>query len=89
MRWGVGPFWAYVIEDPQGQFYVGSTDDLTRRLAEHNDPERSKSKFTAKHGSWRLVWAESHPTRAGAMKRERQVKAMKLARWIRENLLGR
>ena len=89
MRWGSGPFWVYVLENPSGKLYVGSTDDLTRRLTEHNDPQRSKSKFTAKHGPWALVWAESHCTRAAAVKRERQIKAMKSARWIRDNLLGR
>jgi predicted GIY-YIG superfamily endonuclease len=35
-----------------------------------------------------LVWSEEHPTRSSAMARERQVKAKKSARWIRENLLN-
>ena len=78
----------YVLENAEGGFYVGSTDDLARRLAEHNDPNRAKSKFTAKGGPWRLVWAESHPTRSASVVRERHIKAMKSARWIRENLLN-
>ena len=84
-----GPFWVYVLENPQGRFYVGHTDDLERRLAEHNDPARAKRKYTAKGLPWGLVWSEQHATRSAAMQRERQIKAMKSSRWIRENLLNR
>jgi predicted GIY-YIG superfamily endonuclease len=35
------------------------------------------------------VWSESHSTRASAMQREREIKRMKSARWIREHLLNR
>ena len=57
-------FYVYVLENPPGRFYIGHTDDLPRRLVEHNDPGRAKSKYTAKHGPWRLVWSERHTTRA-------------------------
>jgi putative endonuclease len=77
------------LENTSGRFYVGSTDDLTSRVAEHNDPARDKSKYTAKTGPWRLVWSEPHATRSAAMQRERQIKGMKSARWIRETLLNR
>jgi len=43
---------------------------------------------TSESGPWRLVWAESHPTRSASVVRERHIKAMKSARWIRENLLN-
>ena len=79
----------YLLENPAGRFYVGQTDDLNRRVEEHNDPASAKSKFTPKNSPWTLVWHEAHPTRAAAMARERQIKAMKSARWIRENLLNR
>ena len=78
----------YVLENSLGRFYVGHTDDLPRRLAEHNDPSREKSGYTAKQGPWRLVWWEEHLDRSSAVRRERQIKAMKSARWIREHLLN-
>ena len=56
-------------------------------FAEHNDPTRAKSKYTRKHGPWRLVWSEEHPTRSAAVQRERRIKSMKSARWVRDNLL--
>ena len=71
-----------------GRFYVGSTDDLEVRVRQHNSPD-DLTKYTHKNGPWTLVWSEAHPTRADAMRRERQIKAMKSARWIRENLLNR
>ena len=82
-------YFVYVLENEAGKFYIGQTDDLDRRLQEHNDPMRSKSKFTAKHGTtWRLVWSERHPDRASAMRREKQIKSMKSAKWIRTTLLA-
>jgi predicted GIY-YIG superfamily endonuclease len=84
-----GPFWVYILEDPDERFYIGHTDNLHRRLAEHNDRLRSKTKCTAKHGPWRLVWSEEHPTRSAAMQRERFIKSRKSSAWIRKYLLGR
>ena len=81
-------FWVYIIKNPAGRLYVGQTDDLAVRLANHNRVDRIAGKFTRKHGPWTLVWSEPHPSRSEAMARERQIKAMKSARWIREHLLN-
>jgi putative endonuclease len=81
-------FWVYILENPAGRFYVGSSDDPNRREVEHNEPGRGHATFTHKNGPWHLVWREPHPTRASAVARERQIKRMKSARWIREQLLN-
>ncbi|MDY7011802.1 MAG: GIY-YIG nuclease family protein [Planctomycetota bacterium] len=78
-----------MLENPSGLFYIGFTNNLSRRLNEHNSSDEEHSKFTRKNGPWELVWAESHPTRSDAMNREKQIKRMKSARWIREILLNR
>jgi putative endonuclease len=80
-------FWTYVLENPDGRFYIGHTNDLVVRVANHNRTDKSGGKFTRKNGPWKLVWSEPHPTRSAAMQRERQIKSMKSARWIREALL--
>lgn len=80
-------FWAYVLENPDGRFYVGSTGNLDNRLEQHNVEDKVLTKFTHKHGPWTLVWKESHATRATAMKREKQIKSMKSSKWIREKLI--
>ena len=81
-------FFAYVLQNPDGKFYIGHTDDLETRLANHNRTDAVGGKFARKHGPWILVWSEPHPTRSAAMLREKQIKAMKSARWIRAELLN-
>ena len=36
----LGPFWTYILENPAGRFYVGHTEDIERRLSEHNSDEK-------------------------------------------------
>ena len=84
---GADGFWVYVLQNPKGRFYIGQTDDPELRLERHNS-DRGRKTFTHKHGPWTLVWKEHHPTRASAMTRESQIKAMKSARWIRTHLLN-
>ena len=79
----------YILQSAVGGLYVGHSDDLTRCLAEHHDASAPGTKFAVKNGPWRLVWSEPHPTRSAAMAREKQIKSMKSARWIRERLLTR
>jgi predicted GIY-YIG superfamily endonuclease len=64
------------------------TEDLVSRVLQRNDFNADSSKFCPKNGPWTLVWLEEHETRATAMEREKQIKSMKSARWIRENLLS-
>ncbi len=85
---GLHMFWVYILENPAGRFYIGQTDDLDRRVEQHNDPEHSNSKYTTKMtGPWRLVWSEQHPSRSEAMVREKFIKSRKSAAWIRQHLL--
>ncbi len=43
-------YWVYILENPKGKFYIGHTDDLQRRLSEHNSGEKIGSKYTHKNG---------------------------------------
>ena len=66
-------------------YYVGHTDDLPKRIAQHNDPKYTLTTYTKKHkGPWLLVYSETFSTRADAMKREREIKAKKSRRFIEE-----
>ena len=80
--------WVYILQNPAGRFYIGQTDDLSTRIANHNRTDKIDGKFTRKNGPWILVWSEEHPTRSAAMQRERQIKGMKSSKWIRDNLLN-
>ena len=80
-------FWVYVLENPRGKFYVGQTANLDNRVLDHNRTDAFDGHYTRKNGPWTLVWSELHESRSSAMRRERQIKRMKSAAWIRTNLL--
>jgi putative endonuclease len=81
-------FQVYVLQNAAGRFYVGQTGNLAARLHSHNRADKLLGKFTRKNGPWELVWSEAHATRSSAIARERQIKKMKSARWIREQLIN-
>ncbi len=82
------PFYVYVIvSETTGRRYVGQTEDLDRRLAEHNSPTHNAKKFTSKHaGPWRLVYHEILETRSDAVRRERALKSGQGRQWLEAHL---
>ena len=80
-------FWVYVLENPAGKFYIGQTANLDQRLKDHNRTDSFDGHYTRKNGPWKLVWYEAHESRSSAILRERQIKRMKSAKWIRDHLL--
>ena len=82
------PYFVYVLVNPEGETYVGQTSNLPQRLAQHNDPECRLTLHTKRHQApWRMIHSEEYPTRAAAMRRERELKTGKGRQWIREILL--
>ena len=66
-------FYTYIVASQRnGTLYVGSTDDLSRRIEEHR--EHAHDGFTAKHCCSMLVWYEVYEFRDEAFKRERRIK---------------
>nr|WP_174301102.1 GIY-YIG nuclease family protein [Caulobacter sp. S45] len=55
-----------------GTIYIGSTDDLARRI--HHHKIKAQDGFTSRHGCDRLVWYKTHDTRESAFIRERRMK---------------
>jgi len=55
-----------------GTFYTGMTDNLERRIEEHN---AGIMKYTSGHGSWILVHSESCLSRTEARAREKYWKS--------------
>ena len=69
--------------------YVGQTDDLERRISEHNSRDHNPRKFTSRNkGPWSLVHSESFATRAEAMAREKWLKSGAGREWL-ESTIGR
>lgn len=66
-------FYTYILASRRnGTLYTGSTDNLAKRVYEHQ--EKVRGGFTAKYGVNILVWYEQFETRDAAFKRERQIK---------------
>ena len=67
-------FYAYILINAKGRYYIGQTSDLNRRLFQHNN---YKFSYTKKGRPWRLLYSESFNTRREAVIRERQIKSYK------------
>ena len=53
-------FGVYILYSQSAdQYYIGHTNDIERRLSEHNDPLANSSKFCVKNGPWKLVYIEN------------------------------
>jgi len=74
------PFYAYILRSTAtGKFYIGHTENLARRICEHNNNRTTSIK---NRGPWELYYSEEFATRIEAMRRERQIKNMKSRAWI-------
>lgn len=65
-------FWAYIIRCSDGLYYTGHTDDLDRRIAEHQ--KGALPGFTSIRRPVELMWSESFQTREEALIAEAKVK---------------
>ena len=62
----------YLIRHTSGEIYIGVTNNLKRRIAEHN---AGGTKFTTRHdGTWRLAYAEAYASKEDAYRREARLK---------------
>ena len=70
--------WVYILECADGSFYTGSTVDLEKRIAEHN--EGLGANFTRKRLPARLVFAEDSDSIETAFVREKQIQGWSRAK---------
>ncbi|MBN2455043.1 MAG: GIY-YIG nuclease family protein [Sedimentisphaerales bacterium] len=67
-------YYVYILQSLKtGKLYIGHTDNLIRRLKEHNTG--CGGKFSRQNGPWKLLYSESHADRPSAVKRERYLKS--------------
>lgn len=71
-------FWTYMLHCRGGFFYVGHTDDLQRRIPEHQSG--LVPGFTADHLPVELVWSQEFTTREDAKAAERRIKGWSRAK---------
>ncbi len=71
----------YVLRCRTGQLYTGCTTDLQRRVREHNSG--TGSKFTRSRLPVAVVYKEELGSRSEALRREREIKAMRRGEKLR------
>ena len=77
--------YVYIIKSKKnGRIYVGSTEDVSLRLEQHN---KGDSKSTKSYVPWELIRSEEYSDKTLALKREKFFKSGKGSRALK-NLLG-
>ncbi len=71
-------FWAYLLHCNGGYFYAEHTDDLERRIGQHES--RRVPGFVADHWPAKLVWSQEFPSRIEALETERRIKGWSQAK---------
>jgi len=67
-----GSFYTYMMASDSGVLYVGVTNNLAVRVAQHKD--KLVPGFTQKYNVIKLVWYEPHSNIRAAIAREKQIK---------------
>jgi putative endonuclease len=71
-------FWVYMLHCNAGRLYVGHTDNLEARIAQH--ASGTVDGFTRSYLPVSLVWSQEFPSRYEALASERQIKGWSRAK---------
>ncbi|TDH26121.1 GIY-YIG nuclease family protein [Segetibacter sp. 3557_3] len=75
-------YYIYILfSDSLQQFYTGSTQDLAKRLNDHNN---GWSKHTSKGVPWKLVYTKVYEGRTEALKAENNIKKRGAKRFLEQ-----
>jgi putative endonuclease len=75
-------FSVYILQSEKTRrYYIGSTQDITNRLSEHNSGE---TKSIRSGIPWKLVYFEQYNTRTEAIKKEKKIKTRGAKRYLDE-----
>ena len=67
-------FTVYILRTSSNTLYVGQTNNLEKRLREHQTKGSKSAKYTRYFSKLELVYSEDFTTRHDAMRREFQIK---------------
>ncbi len=74
-------FTVYVLYSAKhDKIYIGFTGDLAARFSSHNS--LAKKGYTVKFRPWEIAYSEEHGSKAGAMKKEKQLKSATGRKWV-------
>ena len=72
----VGEFYVYILECSDSTYYTGYTNDLERRIEEHNN-NKCGAKYTRYKRPVKLVWKKACKNQRFAMRIEKTIKGLK------------
>ena len=83
-------YFVYILASvDSGRYYIGQSNNVERRLDEHNDVTRRS--WASKYAPWEVMCSRVYNSRAEAMKEEKRLKSFKnretLESYIRESKL--
>lgn len=64
----------YILRTSSNTLYIGQTNNLEKRLKEHQSKTGRSAKYIKYFDSCKLVYSEEHSTRIEAMRREYKLK---------------
>ena len=67
-------FYVYILRTSSNTLYVGQTNNLEKRLKEHQNKASKSAKYIRYYSSFKLAYSETYSTRKEAMQRENQLK---------------
>ena len=67
------------------KYYIGHTNDLRRRLSEHNS---KRSKYTKSYPGWMLSFFKEFETRSETMNFEKKLKSFKNKNFLKIYIAG-
>ena len=77
-------FYVYILKSLKyGRHYTGSTNNLERRIMEHNT---GQTKYTSQTGPFELIYSEKYNTKLEAIRREKFLKTGKGRELLKEVL---
>jgi len=79
------PVFYILYSEKLDKYYIGSSNNLERRLYEHNI---GHSKFTSLGVPWKVVYTEEYETSQLARKREMDTKKKKSRKYIEKLISG-
>ena len=74
-------YFVYIILCEDGSLYTGITNNLQRRLKEHQT--KSGGHYTTAHKAIKILYSEKLPSKSAVLKREYQIKG-----WRRDKKLN-
>ncbi len=67
-------YFVYILRTSANTLYIGQTNNLKKRLSEHQNKTRTSAKYLKYFDSFQLVYSEQYTSRIEAMRREYQLK---------------